>query len=475
MINHTGRTVCLLLALLCPGVSAQTFVLDPYFGSNGVATYEWPAANGYQWDAVDAWAARLPDGKWAVATQLGDGGNRIAAVNWFEANGAVTPGSPGAGPYTPYTRSMWNLAGLVRSTDNSLTLGTSFSASSTDIDFLIRRSLADGSAGYNGCNGTFIQQVFFDLSPPSAVNDVMRALTQDPIGRQVMVGTLATAGGESRIGVARIQPQCGLDGSLNGSGKQVVDPNPFQIFPPPRRARANIVTHDPFGRILIGGGVTFGLNDTDDGACIVTRLLANGQRDDSFGNNGVAYINSFTNSPGNIRCDVRGLSAPGDGSMIVNMDWTLTNAQGTSRRGYDHRLTIQGTYDPGWFDPCCTIGFSNVDVRAGGGAVLEADGVALTVSSSLTSQAGVDDARAELIPLRLSDGTYPLGFIATGQLPLGFDSTSYHRVVIESPDYFLVVATSGADFLNHRRVHLLRYRRATTLPADLIFRNGFDP
>jgi len=464
----------ILFALLGANANAQTFVLDPDFGSNGIATYEWPASNGYQWDAVDAWAARQTDGKWAVATQLRDGTNQIAAVNWFEANGQVTPPSPAAGPYTPFTRSAWNLAGVLEGSDGALVLGTSVRRSATDIDFLLFKSRPNGSDGYNACNGTFFQTVFFDLAPPSFMEDVMGGLTQDFAARHVLVGTLATTGGESRIGVARLQPFCGLDPSLGG-GKVVIDPNPYQVFPPPRRARANTVTHDPFGRILIGGGVTFGLNSTDDGACIVVRLLGDGQRDGSFGNNGVAYINSFTDTPGNIRCDVRGLSALDDGSMIVNMDWTLTTAQGTSHREYNHRLTIQGTYDPNWFDPCCTVGFSNSDVRSGGGAVLEADGVALTVSSSLTSQIGVDDASAELIPLRLSNGTFPPGFIASGQRPLGLDSTSYHRIVIESPDYFVVVATSGADFLNHRRVHLLRYRRATTLPDDLIFRDGFDP
>ncbi|MBL0165325.1 MAG: hypothetical protein IPP82_17205 [Xanthomonadales bacterium] len=469
------RTAALALVLNSSAASAQVFVLDPYFGTGGIATYEWPVANGYQWDAVDAWAVHLADGKWAVATQLRDGTSQIAAVNWFDANGQVTPGSPGAGAYTPFTRFLWNLAGLSLSSDGSLTLGTSFRPSSSDIDFLAFRAFVDGTPGYSACNGTFFQQVFFDLAPPSAIDDVMGAITQDFIGRQVMVGTLTSGAGESRIGVARIQPQCGLDASFNGTGKQVVDPNPYTIFPPPRRAHANAVIHDAIGRILVGGGVTFGLNNTDDGACIVVRLLSTGQRDPNFGNNGVAYINSFTQTPGNIRCDVRGLAVQTNGRIIVNMDWTLTNAQGTSRREYNQRLTDQGGYDPSWVDPCCTVGFSNVEVKAGGTALMEGDAVALIVYSSLTNQVGVDDARGTLIPLRLSDGSYASGFIANGQLPLGLASASYHRVIAESADSFIVVATSGDDLFNHRRVHLLRYRRASTIPDDTIFRNGFEP
>ncbi|MEP6510034.1 MAG: hypothetical protein ABJB02_00460 [Dokdonella sp.] len=472
-MTATTRYAGLLLALLSSTGLAQTFVLDPYFGSGGIATYDWPVSNGYQWNAIDAWAVRLPDGKWAMAAQLRDGTSQVAAVNWFNANGYVTPAEPGAGPYTPYTFGLWNLAGMVLSADNSVALGTSFHASPNDLDFQIRRSLADGSSGYSGCNGGYLQPVSFNLTPPTP-DDVMGALTQDFSGRQVMVGTLATSGGESRIGVARIQPQCGLDSTFNGTGKQVIDPNPYTVFPPPRRARANTVLHDSFGRILIGGGVTFGLNNTDDGACIVVRLLSDGQRDGSFGNAGVAYINSFTQASGNIRCDVRGLAVQANGRIVVNMDWTLTNNQGTSQREYIQRLNDNGTFDSSWLDPCCTVGYSNVDVRSGGAAVLEGDGIVLTVMSSLTNQVGVDDADAQLIALRMSDGGYASGFLAGGQLPLGLVSTSYHRIVVDSADSFTVVATSGPDFLSHNRVHLLRYRRASTIPDDTIFRNGFD-
>ena len=107
-------------------------------------------------------------------------------------------------------------------------------------------------------------------------------------------------------------------------------------------------------------------------------------------------------------------------------------------------------------------------------AVLENDSVVLAVMSSQTHQIGVDGADASLIALRMSDGQFASGFIASGQLPLGLASASYHRIVVDTPDSFLVVATSGVDLLNPRRVHLLRYRRASTLPIEVIFRDGFD-
>ena len=468
------RRMLLLLAIAASNACAQSFVLDPYFGTAGIATYEWSAGYGQHWDSADAWAERSADGKWVVVTQLRDGVNQLSALNWFDANGQITQAGQGAGAYTPVTRSVWNVAGLAISADSSLTIGTSGVISNANVDYIVRRSFPDGSVGYSGCNGTFFQQIAYDLGAPPYDGDAMTALSQDFIGRQVLVGTLATTGGENRIGVARIQPQCGLDSSLNGTGKQVIDPNPFTIFPPPRRARANTVIHDAFGRILIGGGVTFGLNSSDDGACIVVRLLGNGQRDGSFGNNGVAYINSFTNTPGNIRCDVRGLAVQNNGRILVNMDWTLTAAQGTSSREYNQRLTDQGTYDPSWLDPCCTVGYSSVEVKSGGVAILASDAIGLIVSSSFVNQEGIDDATASVIPLRLSDGSYAADFMANGTRPLGFVSTSYHRIVVDSPDSFVVVATSGNDYLNHRRVHLLRYRRASTIPDDTIYRNGFD-
>jgi len=46
--------------------------------------------------------------------------------------------------------------------------------------------------------------------------------------------------------------------------------------------------------------------------------------------------------------------------------------------------------------------------------------------------------------------------------------------LFESADYVVVVATTGTDFLNHRNVHLIKYRRTSTIVFDRIFLDGFE-
>src|SRR5678815_4524589 len=98
------RRFLLGVVCVCAGnpvaqAAVYEFQLDPNFGTGGIATYQWPESNAYQWDATDAWATHLSNGKWAVAMRVRDGTQQKIAVNWFNANGAITPASPGAGPY----------------------------------------------------------------------------------------------------------------------------------------------------------------------------------------------------------------------------------------------------------------------------------------------------------------------------------------------------------------------------------------
>jgi len=467
------RTIQVLGACVCIGntishAAIYEFQVDPNFGVGGVATYQWPESNAYQWDATDAWATHLSNGKWAVAMRVRDGTQQKIAVNWFNANGAITPASPGAGPYTPFLQGLNGGVGIGQALDGSLTIaGTQF-PSGTDHDFRLFRTNADGTEGYAGCNGSFFWDIPFNLAAGADYDDA-GAFTQDAANRQIVAGTVQYPGGESRIGVSRVLPSCGFDGSFDLDGKQVVDPNPFQ-FPPARRTRANVVVSDSSQRTLIGGNATWGLNSTDTGACIVVRLGVDGARDGSFGNNGVLYIENFTLASGNWICDIGGIAVQADNKIIVSGNWTVMNGGSNPSRNFVKRFDNNGNYDPG-FDDCCTAGYASVNYHDGGLALMEADGVVLHVDAS---HADLDTADAELWVKKTSDGTLASTFVAYGQRPLGFVSTSYHDVIVESADAFVVVATTGTDFLNHRNVHLIKYRRTSTIVFDRIFSDGYE-
>lgn len=470
------RRFLLGLACVCAGIpvaeaATYEFQLDPNFGVGGVATYQWPEANAYQWDATDAWATHLSNGKWAVAMRVRDGTQQRIAVNWFNANGVVTPASPGAGPYTPFIGGLNGGVGIGQSLDGSLTLaGTQF-LSGTDHDFQLFRSFADGTDGYTACNGSYFWNIPFDLAPGANYDDA-GAFVQDAAFRQIVAGTVNIGGGESRIGVGRVLPSCGFDGSFDLDGKQLVDPNPFQFSPPPRRTRVNVVVSDSSQRTLIGGNATWGLNSTDTGACIVVRLGVDGARDGTFGNNGVLYLENFSNTPGNWICDIGGIAVQANNKIIVSGSWTVLDGGENPSREFVRRFDNSGNFDP-TFDACCDVGFNNVNFKDGALALIESGAVVLHVSTSQVEQVDLVTADAELIALNTSDGFVPTGFLSQ-QLPLGFVSTSYHDVIVDSPDSFVVVATTGADFLNHRNVHLLMYRRTSTIVFDRIFLDDFE-
>ena len=75
-MRHIRLIAACLCTLLAAQASADSFVPDPGFGVNGVATYEWPAFYGYQYNAANAWMAVQNSGKLVVATQLRNGNSR---------------------------------------------------------------------------------------------------------------------------------------------------------------------------------------------------------------------------------------------------------------------------------------------------------------------------------------------------------------------------------------------------------------
>lgn len=475
-------SAALLLASggLAAAPPATTFVLDPGYGTRGVATFAWPVANGYAFWRTDVWAVPLAEAsqRWVAMARLRIGSQEQGMTNWFEANGTPVGSYNAGAPATPYGPGSWgglNPAGLMLSWDTSLSFAQSRQLSASDIDFRLLRLVPAGQGSYTFCSGDRFQDVAFNLAAGLA-EDVPTAMARDAFGNTVMVGTLhGPTSGEERIGVARILSGCGLDSAFNGNGRQVIDPNPFIAFPPARRARGNTLAFDNAGRLLIGGGVTYGSNiATDNGACIVVRLTASGQRDGSFGNNGVVYLdNPTTGVPGNFRCDVRGLAVQPDGKIVASMDFNLGGDENVSST-WSRRLNDNGSVDAGW-NGCCTVPFSNVQSVAGDIARIEPDGVLLQTVNELTRQIDVDDARGTLRPLDAA-GNFVDGFLPSPTTSQQLQpSVAYHRVVVESPDAFRVLATSGNDAQTHRLVHIVRYVRASVLAQDRLFANGFDP
>lgn len=471
---HRTAVAFALLTAAAAAHAEPVFRLDPSFGDNGVATYSWPVDMGYQWNAADAWATRLADGKWAMLAQLRIGTSQSGQVNWFNADGSITPASPGMGPYTPFGMGGWNAAGIAQSyIDGSLTLLTGIVRSASDIDFRLWRTRADGNGeGYSGCAGSFWNNVPFDLAPPNDMEDVPRVLLQDNAGRMVMAGTGETANNESRMVVARVMPDCWLDNGFGTSSGRYIVP-----VANAKRMRVHAAAFDLQARILVGGGYSTETGSNPDGRCVIARLTANGLRDTSFGSDGVATINRFSVSGGKWRCDVRALAVDNAGRIYAHGNWRAAESlDDQAQRDFLLRFLPNGTRDTS-FDSS-PWGIANVDVIGGGIAVFEGEGKIVTAYTEQTRD-GPERSRGELAVFNTADGSYDLdGFLAEGQ-PLDiFSSRSYHRIVQDGPDMFYVLATSGPDYLTHHKVHLIRYRRASTIPppepADRLFQDDFE-
>lgn len=470
----TRRYAATLLASLASLAQAQTptFRLDPHFGSGGVATYEWPLAMGYQWNAANAWATPLADGRWVVMAQLRNGTAQTAQVNWFEADGQVTPPMPGAGPYTPFGMGGWNAAGIVQSYgDGSLTLLTTTQLSASDLDFRLWRTRSNGQGdGYTGCAGSFARNIAFDLAPPSAMADIAGALLQDNAARLVMAGTAEAGNGQSRLVLARTLGDCGTDDGFGSANGRVTVP-----IGDARRVRVHTATFDLQARILVGGGYTRESGSNPDGRCLIARLTEHGQVDAAFGSNGIVSIDNVSEHDGKWRCDVTALQVDHVGRIYAHGAWKVTDGSGSAQRAFLLRYLPTGQRDPSFrTNPW---GIHNSDHLGGGLALFESDGVAVTAFSEQVVGQG-ERARGEIALIQLADGHYASDDFMSRGNPLGHGvSSSFHRIVPAGPDAFYLLATSGPDLLSHHRVHLIRYRRSSTIPtepSDRLFANGFQ-
>lgn len=476
---HAKMFTSLMLAASLSGLAlpllAQTrFVLDPTFGDRGVATFEWPIAMGYQWNATEVWATKLVNGKWAVATQLRSGNGQTTQVNWFEPDGSVTPASPGNGPYTPFGRGGWNGAGIATSDDGAFTLLSTIQLSSNNTDFQLYRSWQDGGDGYTGCAGTFFNNLSVDMAPPNFMQDFARGLVVDSKGRMIVAGTARAGENDTRIVVTRARADCFLDSSFGAhNGRAIIN------VPGAASVRVHAAVLDSQSRILIGGGYTLGSGPDPDGRCFVTRLSADGRLDTAFGDDGFVLIDNFTHREGSWRCDFRHMALDGGNRIYPRGDYTLTDGGQSWQSTARLRIRSNGLVD--WdFAPGTHLD-DGADYRGGGSVVLHLDDRYISAVTRVRhTGSGAQRAESWLSAGRMLDGSLPPGpdFLSPTTPPASMTgSVTYHRIVKDGLDMFYVLATSGPDSLTHHKTHMLRYRRESTIPkepTDIIFRNGFQ-
>jgi hypothetical protein len=458
-------------SLCSPAIAADpVFVRDPTFGTGGIATYEWPLWAAYQWNAARAWVLPLRDGRVAALTQLRSGNYEMGWLNWFEANGTVTPASPGGGPYTPISPHS-SVAGLVQNWDNTIGVLGSVTRTVNDVDFSLIRMYPNGIAeGYQGCGGVPYTTVAFNVGPAGDRDDVPSAFTLDSTGRSLFAGHVEVGNGVQQLGVARLDRYCGTYTGFGTEGRVVAALGSAKVV------RPKVIVEDPQERILIGGSMLTQTGTDAEGRCFITRQLKNGTFDGNFQGNGKYLIGNFARPSGKWTCEISDIVVDSQSRIYIAGSWHVKSSDGGSGNAFLLRLRPDGSMDSS-FNGDPPFGHVSAQYSATSILLLEEHDVVI----AFTTYAGSQDelARTNAVERRISTGDYDTRAIVGGSrwLPVP-DSNAYQRVVRADADTFYVVATSGPNYINHHKTHVVRYRRASTIPTeptDRIFAGNFDP
>ncbi len=321
-------------------------VLDPSFSGDGVADI--PTATGYgHLTAVRVDYSGLSPRFIAAGFGYGLYGDTDFVLTKLVTNGALDSGFDGdgilstrVGPGVDAPRAM-TLSG-----SSAIVVGVSaaLSAFSTNRDVaILKYSVASGALD-SGWNGSGIR-----LDDVGDIECFLRADELQPDGRLVLCGTTARQSGSYAIALARRMPDGSPDSTFGADGRVVVASSSgataVALQPDGRlvvadensqvhrlngsgsidstfgaagrvvlaigtiQSTASCVAVQPDGRIVVG--LTFNSSPSRT-AIAVARLLSNGDRDASFGTNGVA---TFVVGSGS--AEVHALRVLSDGRIVV--------------------------------------------------------------------------------------------------------------------------------------------------------------
>ncbi len=322
----------------------QTVPLTARSGDDFEPTFLWAGFEAYEWELTiripirnDPWPE--PDEEFEL--QLLDrpgydvvvepNRTRIKIVDDDRPGGADPRFDPGSGP----SRSGGTGASLRAfhiQTDGRIVVGGVFSEFSGVSGNSLARLLPDGSLDPDFNVGTGAG--FGDTIPDEPGGVWSLAAQAD--GKLLVGGYFWTFDGHSRTGLARLNPEGSLDTSFELRSGFLNDTSDESV---------NAIVVQPDGRILVawsrrqpnvtGGPPLFGL----------ARLLAGGERDPSFGDNGLVLVEPHgTQVFGRFFTEgIQALALQADGKLLVGGQFL--GIQGTPARGIA-RLLPDGSVDP---------------------------------------------------------------------------------------------------------------------------------
>jgi uncharacterized delta-60 repeat protein len=300
------RSPLLFTALSCIIGGTQAQSLDPTFGTGGTQQYDLSGS-----DRLFGVAVR-PDGK-IVACGLRDSvGIAHFMVCRFDPDGTLDP-TFGSGGYVtlPTGVNGSEASRIILLPDGRMVVaGRTFGT--MDRAFIVRRLLPDGDVDASfGVNGVW-------MDPIGANGAYITDMALDAQGRVVVAGVAIATNLFATLAVVRLGTNGLPDPTFANNGHYRLDESEQVRF-----HFLNDLQLLADGRMLIAGNVgdmTTGSTWNTDVLCI--RLLANGQYDPTFGNNGVVVT------------DVQGLN---DGAerirLLANNELELIGTSGNNSQG----------------------------------------------------------------------------------------------------------------------------------------------
>jgi uncharacterized delta-60 repeat protein len=255
-----------LVSLLGAGIAVPAGVgeLDSSFGGDGrVAT----ALNRYG-DQAYALAVQ-PDGRILVAGSSSNGANLDFAVVRYTEDGALDPSFNLDGTVTTMVGREDDEIAAIAVQDDGYIVAAGYSVTESGRDFALARYTPDGLPDHSfGLGGIVVTEY-------GSLDDELTSLAVDSEGRLVVAGYTTGTSGRAVI-IARYLPGGNLDAAFGDQGVSLIGVG--------ADALARSLAVDDQGRIVVAGSYLY----QERTELMVLRLTAEGELDNSFGEEGLA-------------------------------------------------------------------------------------------------------------------------------------------------------------------------------------------
>jgi hypothetical protein len=456
-VRCTIRAVIALMLAAPATVLAQQLWPDTSFGVNGRTVLQAPSGWWTDWNERNAHIVNQGGAftnTWTVAfsvrTILGSNlfyERRYGVFTDGHASASIFDRGWGAGP--PLTT-----GGIVPSGSTITFVGTGNPGGTVESVHIARTDVDPFANPATSCSGGFQTHLLYG---PTATEDV-RGVTPLEAGRFLVVGATRLADGQSRGLIAALNFDCSPVSSFGtGGGALLLDVNPFVIGPPPRRVRVNAArtftnaAGQP--RIVIAGGVRYGLATTSPGACFLAVLTPSGALDPSFDGDGIRLFDAAAVlNPGPTYCDFHAVAPIADASgrgFVTIADWRRDS--GVEAGVQLLRFTESGTPTPG---------FNATNVPRGneiGPSVLAVreDGFIVVGWNYLALYEGMTVASHIIFLANPATGDGVTG--SSNSLGTGFNSAVVSAIVPASNNRVYAIGTAGSGRFGHDRLIVRRF------------------